>query len=86
MFKRLNKPDSTIAASKPLTMRARSTRTACSAACMAILALTSSGFAQAQDTPAPQVLMAAGQKVKVTWKRGTEVLTGEVELAKEPAK
>lgn len=28
----------------------------------------------------------AGQKVKVTWKRGTEVLTGEVELAKEPAK
>jgi serine protease Do len=29
---------------------------------------------------------AAGQKVKVTWKRGNEVMTGEVELAKEPAK
>jgi serine protease Do len=27
-----------------------------------------------------------GQKVKVTWKRGTQVLTGEVELATEPAK
>ena len=25
-----------------------------------------------------------GQKVKVTWKRGTQVLTGEVELTKEP--
>jgi serine protease Do len=27
-----------------------------------------------------------GQKVKVTWKRGTQVLTGEVELMKEPAR
>lgn len=27
-----------------------------------------------------------GQKVKVTWKRGTQVMTGDVELAKEPAK
>jgi serine protease Do len=27
-----------------------------------------------------------GSKVKVTWKRGTQVLSGEVELAKEPAK
>ena len=27
---------------------------------------------------------APGQKVKVTWKRGTQVLTGEVELGKEP--
>ena len=29
---------------------------------------------------------APGQKVKVTWKRGTQVMTGDVELAKEPAK
>lgn len=29
---------------------------------------------------------APGQKVKLTWKRGTQVLTGEVELQKEPAK
>lgn len=29
---------------------------------------------------------APGQKVKVTWKRGNEVLTGEIELQKEPAK
>lgn len=29
---------------------------------------------------------APGQKVKVTWKRGTQVMTGECELAKEPAK
>lgn len=28
----------------------------------------------------------AGQRVKVTWKRGTQVMTGDVELAKEPAK
>jgi S1-C subfamily serine protease len=27
-----------------------------------------------------------GQSVKVTWKRGTQVMTGDVELAKEPAK
>lgn len=27
-----------------------------------------------------------GQTVKVTWKRGTQVMTGDVELAKEPAK
>jgi serine protease Do len=29
---------------------------------------------------------APGQRVKVTWKRGTQVLTGDLELAKEPAK
>jgi serine protease Do len=29
---------------------------------------------------------APGEKVTVTWKRGTRVLTGEVELAREPAK
>lgn len=29
---------------------------------------------------------AAGQRVRVTWKRGTQVLTGEVELIKEPPK
>ena len=28
----------------------------------------------------------AGQKVKVTWKRGTQVMTGDVELVKEPSK
>ncbi|MFY9343305.1 MAG: trypsin-like peptidase domain-containing protein [Planctomycetota bacterium] len=27
-----------------------------------------------------------GQQVKVTWKRGTEVMTGEVELGKEPSR
>jgi serine protease Do len=29
---------------------------------------------------------APGQRVRLTWKRGTQVMTGEVELAKEPAK
>lgn len=29
---------------------------------------------------------APGQKVKVTWKRGSEVMTGEVELRREPSK
>lgn len=54
------------AASGLLSKGTRSARTACSAACLAMLALTSSGAALAQNAPAPQVLMAAGQKVKVT--------------------
>lgn len=66
MFSRYNRRDRTTAPSGFLDKRARSARTACSAACLALMTLTTSGAAQAQDAPAPQVLMAAGQKVKVT--------------------
>lgn len=66
MFSRYNRRDRTTTLAGFLNKRARSARTACSAACLALMTLTTSGATQAQDTPAPQVLIAAGQKVKVT--------------------
>ena len=67
MFSQCNVHDRIICNLGVLGKRGRLKRSVATAACLAIMALTSSIPAQAQDTqaPGPQVLMAAGQKVRV---------------------